>query len=409
MVAQATKEGLTWFQEARFGMFVHWGLYSLLGRGEWAMHWEQIPVDEYEQLSSQFKPEKFNAQEWVRLAGDAGQKYLIITSRHHDGFSMFDTQLSEYKITNTAFGRDPLAELADACAQNGQVKLGFYVSLLDWHHPAYRFRKESGLEWDDYISFLHGQVRELCTNYGEVCSFWFDGDWPRQTFTEENAYFEPGGSFEYEQLYGIIRDLQPNAVIQNNRHAEPLPGEDVQGFEQDLPGENTAGFNIDEVYEMPIEVCMTINDHWGIHFEDHNHKSTRQLVHNLVRSASLGGNYLLNMGPDAQGEILPIHARRLREMGTWLKLNGESLYGTRAGVIVPTQEMVSTRKREVHYCHILEYISDCVRLKGVPEKVTKARLLRDGTALPIQWKEKVLEVCIPAELRDPINTVLVLE
>ncbi|MFN2302894.1 MAG: alpha-L-fucosidase, partial [Anaerolineales bacterium] len=305
--------------------------------------------------------------------------------------------------------RDPLAELADACAQSGQVKLGFYVSLLDWHHPAYRFRKESGLDWADYIAFLHGQVRELCTNYGEVCSFWFDGDWPRQPITEENDYFQPGGPFEYEQLYGIIRDLQPDAVIQNNRHDKPLPGEDVQGFEQDLPGENSAGFNTKEIYEMPIEVCMTINDHWGIHFEDHNHKSTRQLVHNLVRSASVGGNYLLNIGPDAHGEILSVQARRLREIGTWLKLNGESIYSTRAGMIAPTRESVSTRKGRVHYIHVLDYFSDCVRLKGVSESVTKAYLLRDGKPLSIHWKEEALEVCIPAELRDPINTVLVLE
>lgn len=409
MVAHASQDGLIWYQDSRFGMFVHWGLYALIGRGEWAMHWEQIPVADYEQLASQFNPAKFDAHAWVSLAADAGQKYLVITTRHHDGFSMFDTHMSDYKITNTPFGRDPLAELANACAQNGQVKLGFYVSLLDWHHPAYRFRRESGLDWGDYIAFLHGQVRELCTNYGEVCSFWFDGDWPRQAITAENEYFEPGGPFEYERLYGIIRELQPNALIQNNRHDEPLPGEDVQGFEQDLPGENTAGFNTKEIFQMPVEVCMTINDHWGIHFEDHNHKSTRQLVHNLVRSASLGGNYLLNVGPDAQGEILSIHARRLREIGTWLKINGESLYGTRAGVIAPTRESVSTRKGSVHYIHVLDYLSDCVHLKGVSESVKRAYLLRDGTPLSMRWNEEALEVCIPAELRDPINTVLVLE
>ncbi|MFN2234049.1 MAG: alpha-L-fucosidase, partial [Anaerolineales bacterium] len=264
MVKQVTKKGLQWFQDARFGMFIHWGLYSLIGRGEWVMHNEKIPVPEYEKLLPQFNPVQFNADEWVQLAVDAGQKYLVITSRHHDGFSMYDTALSDYKITNTPFQRDPLAELADACAKNDGIKLGFYVSLLDWHHPAYRFREENGLAWDDYIGFLHGQVHELCSDYGEICAFWFDGDWPRQSLSEENAYFAAGGSFEYEKIYGIIRDLQPDAVIHNNRHDQPLPGEDVQGFEQDLPGDNTAGFNTTEIYDMPIEVCMTINDNWGI-------------------------------------------------------------------------------------------------------------------------------------------------
>ena len=408
MIPQVSEKGLSWFQDARFGMFIHWGLYSLLGRGEWVMHWEGIPVSDYEKLVSQFDPKQFNAKEWVRLAADAGQKYMVITSRHHDGFSMYDTQLSKNKVTNTPFGRDPLAELSDACEQNGQVKLGFYVSLLDWHHPAYCFRKERGLAWDDYLGFLHGQVRELCTNYGEVCCFWFDGDWPRQELSEDNAYFQPGGAFEYEKLYGLIRELQPDAVIINNRHAEPLPGEDIQGFEQDLPGDNTAGFNTQEIYDRPMEVCMTINDHWGIHFEDRNHKSTRHLVHTLVRSASLGANTLLNVGPDALGEILPIHAQRLRELGAWLDQYGESIYGTRAGAIPARGQTVSTRNGDTHYIHVLGYISDCIRLQGVPESVTEAHLLKDGTQLPIRRRDDEVEVCLPPNLRDPMDTVLVL-
>lgn len=408
MVKQVSEKGLEWFQDARFGMFIHWGLYSLIGRGEWVMHWEKIPVPAYEKLAAQFNPVQFDADEWVQLAADAGQKYMVITSRHHDGFSMYNTALSEYKITNTPFRRDPLAELAEACAKNGQVKLGFYVSLLDWHHPAYRFREESGLAWEDYIGFLHGQVRELCSDYGEVCAFWFDGDWPRHAISDENAYFTAGGSFEYEKLYGIIRDLQPDAVIHNNRHDEPLPGEDVQGFEQDLPGDNTAGFNTTEIYDMPIEVCMTINDHWGIHFEDQNHKSTQRLLHNLVRSAGLGGNLLLNVGPSAEGTILPEHARRLREIGAWLKINGESVYGTRKGLIPPSRETVSTHKDGIHIIHVLQYLSDCIKLESVPESIKSAYLLSEGTPLSRQWKDGKLEICIPPALRDPFDTVVVL-
>jgi alpha-L-fucosidase len=408
MVTQVTDKGLQWFQDARFGMFIHWGLYALIGRGEWVMHNENIPVSEYEKLVPKFDPVQFNADEWVQLAADAGQKYMVITSRHHDGFSMYDTALSDYKITNTPFQRDPLAELAEACVKNGGVKLGFYVSLLDWHHPAYRFREESGLAWGDYIGFLHGQIRELCSDYGEICAFWFDGDWPRHALSEENAYFAAGGSFEYENLYGIIRDLQPDAVIHNNRHDQPLPGEDVQGFEQDLPGDNTAGFNTTEIYDMPIEVCMTINDNWGIRFDDHNHKSTQRLINNLVRSASMGGNYLLNVGPTAQGIILPEHAHRLRQIGDWLKPNGDSIYGTRQGVIPPSRQTVSTYKDGVHYIHILQYLSDCISLESVPQSIKSAELLNKGKPFAMQSKDGKLEICIPPDLRDPFDTVVVL-
>lgn len=424
---QASPKGLAWFQDNRFGMFIHWGLYSIIGRQEWVMHIERIPVPEYEKLVPQFNPVKYNADEWVSIAADAGQKYMVITSRHHDGFSMYDTKLSDYKVTNTPFKRDPIAELANAIAKRSDMKLAFYSSLLDWHHPAYRFRKESGLAWSDYIAFLHGQVREICTNYGEIASIWFDGDWPKAAINEGNAYFEAGGSFEYDKLYDMIHTLQPDAVIHNNRHAQPLPGEDVQGFEQDLPGENSVGFNETHIFDMPIEVCMTINDHWGVHNGDDNHKSTRTLLNKLVRSAALGGNYLLNVGPTALGEILPVHAQRLREVGAWLAQNGESIYGTRkgafmsgrtrpeltenAGAFEASGEAVSTRSGDTHYVHVLQYTSDVVEVKNVAGDVKvdalKATLL-DGTPVKMQAGAGVVKLTIPAEQRDPLDTVVVL-
>jgi len=406
---QISEKGMQWFLDSRFGMFIHWGLYSLIGRGEWVMHNESIPVAEYEKLVGQFNPVRYNAEEWVQIAADAGMKYIVITSRHHDGFSMYNTALSDYKVTNTPFKRDPIEELANAVAKRSDIKLGFYSSLLDWHHPAYRFRKESGLAWEDYLAFLHGQVRELCTNFGEIACIWFDGDWPTAALTESNAYFQAGGSFEYEKLYNMIHELQPDAYVHNNRHDKPLPGEDVQGFEQDLPGENTAGFNTTTVYDMPIEVCMTINDNWGIHFTDDNHKSTRRLLHCLVRSASMNGNYLLNVGPSALGEILPEHVKRLREMGEWLARYGESVYGTRAGV-VSVKDGVSTRRGDVHYLHALQYNHDRIYFDPLPENVTRATLLADGSELPIgKAANGKCYVTVPAEKRDDHDTVVRLE
>ncbi|HEU0293009.1 MAG TPA: alpha-L-fucosidase [Anaerolineales bacterium] len=408
---QVSPEGLKWFQDSRFGMFIHWGLYSILARGEWVMHNEKIPVPEYEPLVQQFNPVKFNADEWVRIAADAGQKYIVITSRHHDGFSMYDTALSDYKVTNTPFGRDPLRELADACARRGDIRLGFYSSLLDWHHPAYRFRKESGLAWDDYLEFLHGQVRELCTQFGRIACIWFDGDWPNHLLNDDNAYFAAGGSFEYEKLYEMIHTLQPDAVVHNNRHAEPLPGEDVQGFEQDLPGQNTASFNTTQIFGLPMEVCMTINDSWGVNKQDENHKSTQQLVRTLVRAASAGANYLLNVGPTALGEILPVHAERLRAMGQWLAIHGDSIYGTQAGIIAPASNgsTVSTRRDEVHYVHALQYISDCVMLRGVPVDVTRASLLKDGSPITFGTRAEDTVLTILPQQRDLMDTVIRLE
>jgi len=406
MAKQASAKGLEWFQDAKFGMFIHWGLYSILARQEWVMDIERIPVPEYEKLVPRFNPVKFDAAEWVRLAAEAGQKYLVITSRHHDGFSMYDTKLNDYKVTRTPFGRDPLAELAGACRRNGEVKLGFYSSLLDWHHPAYRFRKESGLAWSDYIAFLHGQVRELCTGYGELACIWFDGDWPNHLINESNAHFRPGGSFEYERLYDMIHALQPDAVVINNRHVKPLPGEDVQGFEQDLPGQNSAGFNAAETYGLPLETCLTINDNWGYHAGDGNHKSARRLIHTLARASSAGANLLLNVGPTAEGVILPVHAERLVKVGAWLRRNGESVYGTRAGALPADPHMVSTRRGDAHYLHLLDYEGDCARVRNVPPGAVRATLLADGSPLESGREGDDMVIAVPPERRDPADTVL---
>ncbi len=418
MTLQVSEKGLRWFQDGRFGMFIHWGPTAVAPRHDWLMHAERIAPADYEKIAAQLNPVKFNAEEWVSIAADAGQKYLVFTSKHHDGFSMYETALSDYKITTfTPFKRDPVGELANAVARRSDMKLGFYHSLLDWHHPAYCFREQSGLAWSDYLDFMHGQVRELCMNYGEIACMWFDGNWPRHAFNESDSYFLPGGSWEYEKLYDMIHMLQPDAVIVNNRHDVPLPGEDVQGFEQDLPGMNTTGFNALAVSDYPLEVCMTINDHWFHIAGSTNYKSVKALVGYLARSASAGANYLLNVGPNELGEIMPLHASRLRGMGRWLKENGESIYGTRAGVIAPTATAVSTRKGDTHYVHILENISDWVPLASLPDGVTRAHLLRDGSPVELRVKEKnhfigqredEIALVVPEAARDPLDTVVVL-
>jgi alpha-L-fucosidase len=409
VVKQASVHGVESFQDARFGLFVVWGLYALLGIEEWVMHTHRIPIPEYERLMDRFNPTKFDADAIVSMAADAGQRYIVYTSRHHDGFSMYNTAHSDYKVTNTPVQRDPQLELAEACARNGQVKLGIYNSLLDWHHPAYRFRQESGLAWSDYLEFLHGQVREICTNYGEIACLWFDGDWPGSPILDEFPHFCPGGSFEYETLYSMIHTLQPDAVILNNHHVDPLPGEDIQGYEQDLPGMNTAGWNKAQISRLPLEVCMTINDHWGYSAADRNHKSTRNLIHMLVRSASVGANYLLDVGPTGEGEIEPVHVARLRAMGEWLRINGESVYGTRRGSIPPTSVSVSTRRDDTHYVHLLEYPSDAVTLHGVPDTVQRAYLLRDGQPVAMKRHDDGATLLIvPEAQRDSIDTVVVL-
>ena len=306
------------FQDAKFGMFIHWGVYSVLGDGEWVFHNRKLTVDQYERLPLFFDPEKFDAKSWVSLAKAAGMKYITITSRHHDGFAMFDSKVSDWNIVQrTRYKKDPLKMLAEECHRQG-IPLFFYYSQLDWHNPDYfprgmtswpNGRPDHG-DWNKYLDdYMDGQLRELLTNYGPIGGIWFDGMWDK-----------PDADWHLPKTYALIHQLQPAALIIPNHHQAPRPGEDVQTFERDLPGQNTAGFNTTIVSgELPIESSDTINDSWGFNISDSKYKSAADIERRLVQSAGNNSNLLLNIGPMPNGEIQQEFVSRLHAVGEWLE------------------------------------------------------------------------------------------
>ena len=395
------------FQDAKFGLFVHWGVYSVLGDGEWVMNNRRIPVAAYEKLPALFNPTEFDAREWVSLAKAAGMKYITITSKHHDGFAMFDSKVSDWDIVDrTPYKKDVLKMLADECQRQG-IKLFFYHSHLDWHHPDYYPRGRTGRdagrpdggEWYRYLDDMDAQITELLTNYGPIGGIWFDGWWDR-----------PDADWRLAKTYDLIHRLQPAALVGNNHHKKPFPGEDFQMFEKDLPGKNTAGFNADsEIGELPLETCETINNSWGFNLNDPRHKSTRDLVHYLARAAGYGANFLLNVGPMPNGRIQPEFVTRLQEIGRWLEKNGESIYGTRGGPVTPRSWGVTTQKGNTVYVHLLDWEDASLALPPLPGKVTAARMLVGGA--PVTWREDEAGVVLrlPKVDRDPLDTVVVVE
>lgn len=309
---QAAPAGVQWFTQAQRGLFIHWGIYSLLERGEWVMHHEHIPVETYATLADRFQPRHFDANTWASLAVDAGLRYIVITSKHHDGFCMFHTALSAFNITNTRWKRDPLLELAAACAKHG-IKLGVYYSLVDWTHPSFR----SHHDWSAYVSYVHGQVQELCTNYGPLGSFWFDGLWR----AAPPAYYDflPRGDFALGTLYDTIHTLQPACMIGNNHREQPLPGEDFQIFELDVPGEHVGGFVHAPPGNWPLESCLPMHASWGYNRDRSRDRLAEDLVAFYRKCRERNANVLFNVGPRADGMINPRHAATLRRLGTLLQ------------------------------------------------------------------------------------------
>lgn len=364
------------FADSRFGIFLHWGLYALPGQGEWVMNNRSINRDEYALLAGGFYPSKFDARAWVEAFRKAGARYICFTTRHHDGFSMFHTAQSPYNVVDaTPFGRDVVKELAEECHRQG-LGLHFYYSLIDWwREDAPRGRtglgtgRDPGKEnADAYFDFMKAQLTELLTQYGKVGAIWFDGVWDQ----DQN----PGFDWRLGELYALIHRLQPACLIINNHHLVPFEGEDAQTFERDLPGENTAGLSGQEVSSLPLETCQTMNGSWGYSLTDRNYKSAEELIRYLAGAAGRGGNLLLNIGPQPDGALPEAALERLGAIGEWLRMNGETIYGTQAGPVTPRAWGVTTRRGDRVFVHILDWPDTelFVPLKGmrVREAVTHA-------------------------------------
>lgn len=371
---QARKE----FSDSKFGVFIHWGIYSMFGQGEWYMTNAGINCHEYAKAASGFYPIRFDAKEWVSAIKEAGAKYICFTTRHHDGFSMFDTKYSDYNIVDaTPFKRDVVKELAEECKKQG-IKLHLYYSHLDWtredYYPYGRTGRNTGRtkhgNWNDYFNFMNNQLTELLTNYGPIGAIWFDGMW------DQPDDFD----WRLDEQYSLIHKLQPACMIGNNHHKKPIEGEDFQMFERDLPGENKAGLSSEsEIGHLPLETCQTMNGMWGYKIQDQNYKSVSELIRLLVRASGKGANLLMNVGPQPNGEIPAVALERLKGMGEWLSKYGETVYGTTRGDVMTADWGTTTRKGNTLYVHILtDNMPQFVTLP-LKDKVVSAVNLNTGT------------------------------
>lgn len=392
------------FADSKFGVFLHWGLYSMFAQGEWYLN-SGIDSKEYAKAAQAFYPHKFNAKEWVSAIKAAGAKYICFTSRHHEGFSMWDTKMSDYNIMNTPYGKDIIRQLADECHRQG-IKLHLYYSHIDWtreDYPAGRTgRKTKSLEnpdWRGYYDFMNGQLKELLTNYGEIGAIWFDGWWDHDS---DSVPFD----WELPYQYEMIHTLQPGCLVGNNHHQVPFEGEDIQIFERDVPGENKAGLSGQDISRLPLETCQTMNGMWGYKVADQNYKSTTDLIRLLVRTSGKGANLLLNVGPQPDGTLPQTALNRLAEIGIWLDKNGDAIYATCSGGYAQGDSIVTTKKDDRYFIHIL---SNEVKNLEIPieGKVKKIVDFEKQTPLKYKFKKGILtmDVEVPADSPDYIIEV----
>lgn len=405
------------FQNDKFGMFIHWGASSVLGSGEWVMNNRNIHVKEYQRLINIFNPQNFDAAKWVATAKAAGMKYITFITRHHDGFSNWDTKQSDWKITNTPYAKDALKQLADECHKQG-IKLYCYYSLLDWYRSDYQYetgktgkgtgRKQKS-DWESYIRFMKAQLTELLTNYGEISGIWFDGHWD-QLDNDVDKTLKSKVNWHYDEIYELIHRLQPQCLISNNHHLLPIPGEDFQAFEKDLPGHNTTGFGGQSVSQLPLETCETMNDSWGFNITDRNYKSSKNLIQYMVKAACYNANFLLNVGPMPDGTIQPEFTDTLALMGKWLQQYGATVYGTRGAITTPKTWGGFTQKDKTVYMHILQkQEGDYIFIPELKQKIKKATSFDGKTVIKFKQQPEGTFIYLSGVSWDAIDTILELQ
>jgi alpha-L-fucosidase len=413
-----TKENLAareQFQDMKFGMFIHWGASSVLANGEWVMNNRGIRQEDYKLLQKVFNPTEFNAKEWVAIAKNAGMQYITLITRHHDGFSNFDTKVSDWKISNTIYGKDIVKEIADECHKQG-IKICFYYSLLDWYRSDYQWEtgktgKKSGRteksNWESYISFMKNQLTELLTNYGEVSGIWFDGHWD-QLDNDIDKSLQSKVNWHYDEIYKLIHQLQPKCLIGNNHHLLPIAGEDFQMFEKDLPGSNTTGFGGADISKLPLETCETMNDAWGYNITDRNFKSSKDIIHYLVNAAGRNANFLLNVGPKPNGQIQKEFVDTLAIIGNWMNKNAVSIRGTRGNIIAAQDWGVLTQKAKTIFVHILDKKDNnsYIFVPQLTEKINTASLLNSNTSVKFKQVSEGVFIYLDGIRLNDVDTII---
>ncbi len=397
------------FRDKGFGIFIHWGIYSMLGSGEWVLNDPNIYNEEYSKLARGFYPSAFNAAEWVKAIKQSGAKYICITTRHHDGFSMFDTKYSPYNIVDaTPFSRDIIKELADECQKQG-IGLHFYYSQLDWGRPDYNPIGRTGHEpgrdtsgdWNEYTAFMRNQLTELLTNYGPIGCIWYDGMWDRDEL--------PGGLdpelWNLDEQYALIHKLQPSCLVGSNHHMTPFEGEDIQIFERDKPGENFAGYSEQDISRLPLETCQTMNTSWGYRIRDLEYKTSDELIKYLVTTAGRNANLLLNIGPRPDGTLPDQALERLAAIGDWMQTYAPTVQGVRGGVVPPHEWGVTTQRGKTLYVHVVEPGYDAILLPYTGNKLVGARTFVGGKK--VKYTETPLGIVLslparPSDLPDQV-------